>query len=71
MILYHYTDQNGFMGIFQQRELWATKIQFLNDSNEHKLALDLAAKLLESYAKITRPKCKGTAKSLQRQYSSH
>ncbi|WP_122232170.1 MULTISPECIES: DUF2971 domain-containing protein [Pseudomonas] len=51
MILYHYTDQNGFMGIFQQRELWATKIQFLNDSNEHKLALDLAAELLESYAK--------------------
>lgn len=50
MILYHYTDQNGFMGIFQQRELWATKIQYLNDSNEHKLALDLTAELLESYS---------------------
>ena len=45
MTLYHYTDQNGFMGVFSNQELWATKIQYLNDEKEYNLALDLA----ESY----------------------
>ncbi|TON64499.1 hypothetical protein CGH53_23715, partial [Vibrio parahaemolyticus] len=30
MKLYHYTDQNGFMGILGCNELWATKILYLN-----------------------------------------
>lgn len=47
MTLYHYTDQNGFMGIFLNQELWASKIQYLNDEKEYSLALDLA----ESYLK--------------------
>lgn len=47
MTLYHYTDQNGFLGIFENQELWATKIQFLNDDNEYKLALKIADKLLK------------------------
>lgn len=41
MTLYHYTDQSGFMGIFLEQELWATKIQYLNDEKEYSLALDL------------------------------
>jgi len=45
MTLYHYTDQNGFMGIFLNQELWASKIQYLNDEKEYSLALELA----ESY----------------------
>lgn len=47
MTLYHYTDQNGFMGIFLNQELWASKIQYLNDEKEYSLALDLA----EAYLK--------------------
>ncbi|MBE4467627.1 DUF2971 domain-containing protein [Vibrio parahaemolyticus] len=46
MTLYHYTDQNGFMGIFSNQELWATKIQYLNDEMEYNLALDLAERYL-------------------------
>jgi hypothetical protein len=47
MLLYHYTDQNGFMGIIQNHELWATKIQYLNDSSEFLLAIDLAKNHLQ------------------------
>lgn len=48
MTLYHYTDQNGFMGIFINQELWATKIQYLNDEKEYSLALELAKSHLEN-----------------------
>lgn len=47
MLLYHYTDQNGFMGIINSCELWATKIQYLNDSNEFFLAITLANGILD------------------------
>lgn len=47
MTLYHYTDQNGFMGIFINQELWATKIQYLNDEKEHTLALELTKLYLD------------------------
>jgi hypothetical protein len=47
MTLYHYTDQNGFMGIFLNQELWASKIQYLNDEREYNLALDLATSHLK------------------------
>lgn len=46
MILYHYTDQNGFIGIFENQELWATKIQYLNDASEYIFAHKLAEKCL-------------------------
>lgn len=46
MLLYHYTDQNGFMGIVGRMELWATKIHYLNDGNEYKLAFIIAEKIL-------------------------
>lgn len=51
MTLYHYTDQNGFMGIFLNQELWATKIQYLNDKKEYTLALELAKQYLEELIK--------------------
>lgn len=47
MKLYHYTDQNGFMGIFDSRTLWATKIQYLNDHNEYYLAAKIASEILK------------------------
>ncbi|ELE9734944.1 DUF2971 domain-containing protein [Enterobacter kobei] len=47
MLLYHYTDQNGFMGIINNSELWATKIQYLNDSKEFYLAITLANDILD------------------------
>ncbi|MDP2227072.1 MAG: DUF2971 domain-containing protein [Moraxellaceae bacterium] len=50
MNLYHYTDQRGLIGIIGKKELWATKIQYLNDDNEYRLAFKIAEKYL--YEKI-------------------
>jgi hypothetical protein len=40
-LLYHYTSQTGLLGIINEEELWATKVHYLNDSKEFKLALGL------------------------------
>lgn len=53
MTLYHYTDQIGFMGIFLNQELWASKIQYLNDEKEYNLALNLAESYLNKLIKKT------------------
>jgi len=45
--LYHYTNQTGLMGILESNSLWATKIHYLNDAQEFKLAIDLASPILE------------------------
>lgn len=42
---YHYTDINGFMGIMENQELWATNTRFLNDENECIEGLILAEKI--------------------------
>lgn len=46
-ILYHYTGQLGLLGIVSNAELWATKIQYMNDASEFGLALRLARQWLE------------------------
>jgi hypothetical protein len=46
-VLYHYTTQQGFLGILGSRELWASKIHFLNDSAEYKLGLRIAGSYLD------------------------
>ncbi len=30
-LLYHYTTQEGLLGIFDTQEIWATHIRYLND----------------------------------------
>jgi hypothetical protein len=45
--LFHYTDQAGFIGIIQNKELWASKIQYLNDNREFFLAIDIASDILK------------------------
>lgn len=39
--LFHYTDQSGFLGILKSNQLWATGIQFLNDSREYVVGLQM------------------------------
>jgi hypothetical protein len=41
-ILYHYTAQEGLLGIIKSRCLWTTNIFYLNDSTEFNYALELA-----------------------------
>lgn len=45
-VLYHYTDQRGFLGVLDSRVLWATKIQYLNDAAELVVPLRTAANIL-------------------------
>lgn len=43
--LYHYTTNSGFIGILSSLKLWATKIQYLNDSEELSYAVSMAKDL--------------------------
>ncbi|MFC1924038.1 DUF2971 domain-containing protein [Chloroflexota bacterium] len=45
-ILYHYTTQDGLLGILKEKALWATKIQYMNDASELVVPLDIAYKVL-------------------------
>jgi hypothetical protein len=40
-ILYHYTTQQGLLGIINNQEIWATHTQYLNDSREFCHATEL------------------------------
>ncbi|MGB7549280.1 MAG: DUF2971 domain-containing protein [Terracidiphilus sp.] len=35
--LYHYTDQKGLLGIIHDKCIWATHVQYLNDTSEGKI----------------------------------
>lgn len=48
--LFHYTDQNGLLGIINSHSFWATKITCLNDSSEYFLAFKIAKSILEKLA---------------------
>ena len=42
-ILHHYTSGHGLLGIMGSSSIWATKIQYMNDSKEFAHAIDLAS----------------------------
>jgi hypothetical protein len=46
-VLYHYTGQAGLLSIINTAELWATKIQYMNDATEFNLALSIARQILD------------------------
>jgi hypothetical protein len=39
--LYHYTSQQGLIGILSSHTLWSTRIQYLNDSTKFQYTLGL------------------------------
>jgi hypothetical protein len=45
-ILYHYTDQEGLLGIISKAELWATNVSYMNDAREFQGALLIADRWL-------------------------
>lgn len=47
---YHYTDINGFMGIMQNKELWATNTKFLNDKHECIECLRLGQEITKEFS---------------------
>lgn len=50
-ILYHYTRQQGLLGIIGNKEIWASHTQYLNDEREFRHALDLVKKELSEMKK--------------------
>jgi hypothetical protein len=47
-LLYHYTTQDGLLGIIEKQEFWATDVRFLNDTREFedglRTAIEMSAK---------------------------
>lgn len=46
--VYHYTNANAFLGIIQNKELWASHIRFQNDKEEAIYSLDILEEVLDS-----------------------
>jgi hypothetical protein len=46
-LLYHYTTQEGLLGIIEMQELWATDVRFLNDMEEFEAGLKIAIGMSE------------------------
>jgi len=45
--VFHYTPQSGVLGIIKSKELWASQVQYMNDSTEYNSALQLANDILK------------------------
>ncbi|MBM4639502.1 DUF2971 domain-containing protein [Rhodococcus hoagii] len=57
--VHHYTDTGGLIGIIESEHLWATNIQFLNDSLEYDSGLlRIASNLRQAVERINRPDSK-------------
>jgi hypothetical protein len=50
-VLYHYTDQNGLLGIVRDGVVWATSISYLNDAREFNYAKELLDNVLATSGK--------------------
>lgn len=59
--LYHYTTQQGFLGIVKNKEIWATHTQYLNDRAEYLHALELVK---EEIGRICKTNSEGTIERL-------
>jgi Protein of unknown function (DUF2971) len=44
-LLYHYTTQDGLLGIIEKQEFWATDVRFLNDTREFEDGLRTAIEM--------------------------
>jgi len=40
-LLYHYTTQEGLLGILEKASIWATHYRYLNDASEGQIVLKL------------------------------
>src|SRR5689334_2764181 len=60
-VLYHYMGQTGLLGIVTSGELWATKVQYMDDATEFSLALSMARDLLDEHARKSSEMSRKTA----------
>lgn len=45
--LYHYTSKEGFLGIIENKTLWASEILYMNDEKETRIPFEICKELLE------------------------
>lgn len=75
-LLYHYTSAAGLMGIVQNREIWATESNYLNDPTEVGFASRVLEDLLSDYAarggvsEVDKKRIEFAIALLQRAYSN-
>jgi hypothetical protein len=50
--LYHYTSQSGLMGIISSKTIWASNVEYLNDSEELKHAVWITLEFLEMFEAV-------------------
>ena len=50
-ILFHYTSQNGLLGILRTKKIWATDLLYLNDASEFNHAIRIAQDQLDKLRK--------------------
>jgi len=55
MVLFHYTDTAGVLGIVGGNALWATKAVFLNDEGEIRHTAELVTRLYDREIERERP----------------
>jgi hypothetical protein len=72
IFLYHYTDINGFLGIFNTKSLWASNAFFLNDSSEIEYGMKLSYSLFDNfYQSIKSEENKEILKEFHKDYSGY
>lgn len=49
--LYHYTKQEGLLGIINGKKIWATDILYLNDATEFEYSVNLLKNMIDLYLK--------------------
>lgn len=64
-ILYHYTTQEGLLGILKEKALWITNLYYLNDSSEYLHAFDLAEKEIKNNIAVLSKNKSGKEKDIQ------
>lgn len=47
--LYHYTTEEGLLGILKSNTIWATNIHYINNLSQYKLSIELAKELAIDY----------------------
>ncbi len=62
--LYHYTSQEGFLGILNTNEIWATNAQYLNDTKEMNYAISLVNDRIYKNNSIEKHKLNGLKEAI-------
>ncbi len=53
VLLYHYTTQDGLLGIIEKQEFWATDVRFLNDTEEFESGIKIAIPMSQQASSVS------------------